>query len=49
MSVMPEVRKQMLDTGLEPASSTPEQLGELLKGNIGKLGKIIRDANIKLE
>ncbi|MGH8616559.1 MAG: Bug family tripartite tricarboxylate transporter substrate binding protein [Burkholderiales bacterium] len=49
MSVMPEVRKQMLDTGLEPASSTPEQLGELLKGNIGKLGKIIRDAGIKLE
>lgn len=49
MSVMPEVRKQMLDTGLEPAASTPEQLGDLLKGNIAKLGKIIRDAGIKLD
>jgi tripartite-type tricarboxylate transporter receptor subunit TctC len=45
----PEVHKVMLDSGLEPAASTPEQLGGMLAANIQKLGKIIRDAGIKIE
>jgi tripartite-type tricarboxylate transporter receptor subunit TctC len=45
----PEVQKVMLSSGLEPASSTPEQLEQMLRANIDKLGKIIRDAGIKIE
>ena len=49
MMAVPDVRKRMLGSGLEPAASTPERLEEMLRGNIEKLGKIIRDPNIKLE
>jgi tripartite-type tricarboxylate transporter receptor subunit TctC len=45
----PEVQKVMLDSGLEPASSTPQQLEQMLAANIQKLGKIVRDAGIKIE
>lgn len=45
----PDTRKRMLDAGLEPESSTPEQLAERLKADVARLGKIIRDAEITLE
>jgi tripartite-type tricarboxylate transporter receptor subunit TctC len=44
-----DVQKLMLDSGLEPASSTPQQLEQMLGANIQKLGKIVRDAGIKIE
>jgi tripartite-type tricarboxylate transporter receptor subunit TctC len=43
------VRRQMLESGLEPAASTPERLGDMLRDNIDKLGAVIRNAGIKLE
>ncbi len=49
MSVNPEVQKVMLTSGLEPAWSTPEHLGDMLRANIQKLGTIIKDAGIKIE
>jgi tripartite-type tricarboxylate transporter receptor subunit TctC len=49
MMALPDVQKRMLASGLEPASSTPEQLEQMLAANIQKLGKIIRDAGIKIE
>jgi tripartite-type tricarboxylate transporter receptor subunit TctC len=44
-----EVKKVMLDSGLEPASSSPQQLEQMLAANIQKLGKIIHDAGIRIE
>ena len=38
-----------VNVGLEPEVSTPEQLAERLRSNQDKIGKIIRDAGIKLE
>ena len=44
-----ETRKRMLQVGLEPETNTPEQLAEKLKNDVGRLGKIIREAGIKIE
>jgi tripartite-type tricarboxylate transporter receptor subunit TctC len=45
----PEARKRMLDAGLEPETSTPQQLAEQLKNDVARVSKIIRDAGIKIE
>lgn len=44
-----DTRKRMGDAGLEPDASSPEQLTDLLKSDVAKLGTIIRKAGIKLE
>jgi tripartite-type tricarboxylate transporter receptor subunit TctC len=43
----PELRNSYISTGNDPASSTPEEFATLIKGDIGKWGKLIKDANIK--
>ncbi len=43
----PELRNTYVTTGNDPASSTPEEFAALIKGDITKWGKIIRDADIK--
>jgi tripartite-type tricarboxylate transporter receptor subunit TctC len=45
----PEIRKRLQEIGAEPAPGTPEQLGQHLRAEIDKWGKVIRDGNIKLE
>ena len=42
-----EMKKQLLAQGVEARTSTPEQLGALVKGETAKWGKIIADAGIK--
>lgn len=49
MIALPEVRTPMLETGLDPAASSPEELRDMLKANIEKLERIITTQNIKLE
>ena len=39
----------MLNAGLEPDTGTPEKLAEYLKMDLERLGKIIRDAGIKVD
>jgi tripartite-type tricarboxylate transporter receptor subunit TctC len=46
---VPEVREKMLSLGLEPRSSTPDEMGAFLKGEQQRYGTIIRNANIKIE
>ena len=41
------VKQRLLDSGTLPASSTPEQLGALLKKDSEKWARIIREKNIK--
>jgi tripartite-type tricarboxylate transporter receptor subunit TctC len=43
----PEVRDKLLATGLEPAPTTPEELGDIIRSEIVRWAKVIKDANIK--
>lgn len=45
---MPDVRQRLAAQGLEPTSSTPEQLAELLRSDHDMYGSLIRDAKIKM-
>ena len=45
----PGVRKRLLDMGAEPAGGTSEQMGDYLRQELAKWGKVIRDAKIKPE
>ncbi len=45
----PDVRQRLLAAGLEPASSTPEELGERVRVGYQRVAKIVREANIKPE
>lgn len=45
----PEMRDQLMKVGVNPGSSTPEQLGKLLKADVAKWAKIIKAAKIPVE
>ena len=44
-----EIQDFMAKQGIAPFSSTPEQLGALMKSDLAKWAKVIKAANIKLE
>jgi tripartite-type tricarboxylate transporter receptor subunit TctC len=44
----PEVRKKFADLGVIAVSSTPEQFSAFIKAEIAKYGKLIKEANIKV-
>jgi len=46
---MPDVRKRLMDIGLEPVGNTPAQFAAIVRNDHAKWGKVIRDANIKLD
>ena len=46
---MPDVQEKMSDRGLEPMSSTPEQFAAIIKGDIAKYGKVIKDVGLKVD
>lgn len=43
------VRERLTGLGLEPGSSTPEQLAANTRDGLAKMGKVIRDAGIRAE
>jgi tripartite-type tricarboxylate transporter receptor subunit TctC len=43
----PEVARKLLAAGAVPAPTTPEELGDILKADFARWGKIIRERNIK--
>jgi tripartite-type tricarboxylate transporter receptor subunit TctC len=45
----PAVRERLVGLGLEPVTSTPLQLGEITKAGYERVGKAIRDANIRTQ
>jgi len=50
MKVMqdPDLKKKFADLGVEAVSGTPEQLGTFVKAEMAKYGKLIKEANIKV-
>lgn len=46
---MPAIRERLLKDGVEPGRISPEELGAMLKSEIAKWAKVIRQAGIKPE
>lgn len=46
---MPDVREKMAAQGAEPRTNSPEELGTWLKTEIAQWGKVIADAQIKID
>ena len=46
---MPDIVERLVNQGLEPFISNPEQFAALLRSDMAKFAKIIKDANIKVE
>lgn len=46
---LPEIQTSFAAQGLEASGSTPQHLRQIMQSEIGKWGKVIRDANIKAE
>jgi tripartite-type tricarboxylate transporter receptor subunit TctC len=43
----PEVMEKLLSSGAEPGSGTPEQFAAIIKAEMARLGKLIRDVGIR--
>ncbi len=46
---LPEVSKRISELGAEPVGSTPEEFTALIKSEIAKWAKVIKDANVELQ
>ena len=46
---LPETRERLTAVGIEPVSSTPEELGRFIRSETARYGKIIRDPGLKIE
>ncbi len=46
---MPDVKEKFAALGVEPLSSTPEQMASFVQGEVDLYAKVIKDANIKVE
>jgi|KBSSwiStaDraftv2_1062776.scaffolds.fasta_scaffold17271_4 tripartite-type tricarboxylate transporter receptor subunit TctC len=46
---MPDVQKRLLGLGGEPGNATQEQFATLVKSDYDRFGRLIKDANVKLE
>lgn len=45
----PETRKALFDAGVEPTPSSPEEMTAYMAQELVRWGKVVKDANIKLE
>jgi tripartite-type tricarboxylate transporter receptor subunit TctC len=46
---LPDMSKRISELGAEPVGSSPEQFAELIKTEIAKWAKVIKDANVELQ
>lgn len=49
VSAMSDVRERLLVQGIEPRATTPDELGEIMRTDLDKWGRVIRAANIKAD
>jgi tripartite-type tricarboxylate transporter receptor subunit TctC len=47
--VAPDVREKLLNVGMEPATSTPEQFADFMKSEIGKWARVVKIAGIRVD
>jgi tripartite-type tricarboxylate transporter receptor subunit TctC len=45
----PEVKERFLRASVEVVASSPERLSERVKSDLAKFGKVVKDANVKVE
>ena len=45
----PEVKERLFNSGLETAGGTPEQFAATVNSELLRMGKVIKDAGIRLE
>jgi tripartite-type tricarboxylate transporter receptor subunit TctC len=45
----PDLRTQLTSQAVEPAGGSPDQLTALIRDDLGRWGKLVKDAHIKLE
>jgi len=46
---LPDIKERFTVLGLDPVTNTPEEFATQIRKEIAKWGKVIRDANIKIE
>ena len=46
---LPEVKERFLSFGTDAATSTPEQLGQFLRDEVAKIGKVVKDVGAKID
>ena len=46
---MPEVKERLFSLGSEVVAGPPAQLGDYMRADMARMGKVIRDANIRPE
>jgi tripartite-type tricarboxylate transporter receptor subunit TctC len=46
---LPDVRDRLIGFGLEPIANTPDEFAAWIKVEIAKWGKVVQDANIKIQ
>lgn len=46
---MPDIQKQMIDGGSDPASSTPEAFSDKIRSDVAKYTKLVKDFGLKAE
>jgi tripartite-type tricarboxylate transporter receptor subunit TctC len=44
---LPDIRTKMLDSGAEPVGNSPQEATALIRAEVVRLGKVIKEANIK--
>ena len=49
MLQQPDVKEKLTNLGMEPGATTPEQFGALVKSEMTRMGKVIKDAGIRAD
>ena len=45
----PEITQRLVDTGLDPLGGTPEEFGKLIRSEIARFGKAVKDSGAKAD
>jgi tripartite-type tricarboxylate transporter receptor subunit TctC len=49
VNAQPDTREKLAAHGIEPATATPELMAEMIRGDLERWGKVIREAGIKAD
>jgi tripartite-type tricarboxylate transporter receptor subunit TctC len=46
---LPDIKQKLMEMGSPPVAGTPDQFGALIKSEIPKWGKVVKQANVSLD